>query len=38
MIKDKIDMSTRLERLNETARQQLQVLLQVDNKLLLSNN
>jgi hypothetical protein len=35
MIKDGLSSSKRLERLNEMARQQLQVLLQVDNRLLL---
>ena len=35
MIADKIPQSERLIKLNEMARQQLKILLEVDNKLLL---
>ena len=37
MIGDKKSQAERLEKLNEMARQQLKVLLEVDNKLLLPN-
>jgi hypothetical protein len=37
LINDKISQSDRLQKLNEMARQQLSVLLQVDNKLYLPN-
>jgi hypothetical protein len=37
LIKDKVSQSDRLQKLNDMARQQLAVLLQVDNKLLLDD-
>ena len=38
MIKDKIHQKIRIEKLNEVARQQLNILQDVDNRLLLAEN